>query len=292
MNSQQQELFTEFFKIFSKPVVKPLMRKLDKDICKKISFSFNSFTEIKDAEELKKDNTLYKLEYATGKRQGNIALLIPEELLANISDILTGGDGKNVYKGSLSEIETNSVAPILTEIFREAESNFSHTYNHDLVFSANSHMVLKEMPDYKVNSGSTFLDLFIDCTISLNEGEKYKIGILLTKFVVEQLMNDLGFSSANAEARLTERSNIDIGCLSDIKINITAELGRAQVPIKYALELVGGSIVELDTQNNADIKVYANGVEFAYAQVVAIEENFGLKITKIISPEERLGCVR
>lgn len=292
MNNQQQELFIEFFKVFSKPVIKTLMKKLDRDICKKISFHINSFTEVKDAEELKNDNALYKLEYATGKRQGHLAVLITEDLLANISDILTGGEGKNAYKGSLSELETNSVAPILTEIFKELESSFTHAYNHDLVFSANAYMLLKDSADYKVHSGSTFLDLLVDCTITLNEDEKYTIGVLLTKSVIEQLMDDLGFSSASAGARLVERSNIDISCLSDIKINITAELGRAQVPIKYALELVGGSVVELDTQNNADIKVFANGVEFAYAQVVAIEENFGLKITKIINPEERLGYIK
>lgn len=80
-------------------------------------------------------------------------------------------------------------------------------------------------------------------------------------------------------------SNID--CLSDVDINIVAQLGKAQVPMKYALELNEGSIIELDTLNEADIKVYANGVEFAHAQVVALEENFGLRITKIISPEQR-----
>lgn len=79
----------------------------------------------------------------------------------------------------------------------------------------------------------------------------------------------------------------NIHYLSDVDINIIAELGKTQVPIKYALELNEGSIIELDTLNEADIKVYANGVEFAHAQVVALEENFGLRITKIISSEQR-----
>ena len=292
MNNQQQELFTEFFQVFSRSITKTLSKNLDADICKKISFHFNSFTKIKDAESLKNDAILYKIDYATGSRQGNVVVLIPEVLLANISDILTGGEGKNAYKGSLSELETNSVAQILTKLFKELESNFKRAHNHDLIFSANSQMILKEMPEYKINSGNTFFDFLADCTLTLNEDEEFKVSILLTKYVIEQLMNDLGFSSANADARKTQRSNIDISCLSDIKINITAELGRTQVPIKYALELVGGSIVELDTQNNADIKVFANGIEFAYAQVVAIEENFGLKITKIITPQERLGCIQ
>lgn len=77
--------------------------------------------------------------------------------------------------------------------------------------------------------------------------------------------------------------------LSDVDISIIAQLGKTQVPMKYALELDEGSIIELETLNESDIKVYANGVEFAHAQVVALEDNFGLKITKIISPELREG---
>lgn len=292
MNNQKQEIYAEFFQVFARSITKTLAKNLDSDICKKVTFKFNAFTNIKDAEELKMDNVLYKIDYATGKRQGNVTVLIPEVLLANISDILTGGDGKDSYKGSLSEIETNSVAQIFTKTFKELESNFKQAYSEDLVFSANSQILLKEMTDYEINSGGIYFDLAADCSLTLNEGEEYKITILLIQSSMEQLMNDLGFSESNSGKRKTERTNIDLSCISDIKINITAELGRAQVPIKYALELVGGSVVELDTQNNADIKVFANGVEFAYAQVVAIEENFGLKITKIISPEERMGVIK
>ena len=53
------------------------------------------------------------------------------------------------------------------------------------------------------------------------------------------------------------------------------------------LGLVSGSIIELDTYDNADIKVFANGLEVAKAQVVVVDDHFGIKITKLISPEER-----
>ena len=101
-------------------------------------------------------------------------------------------------------------------------------------------------------------------------------------------MDDLGLYRSNSAAKKESISKMDIDRLADVKINITAELGRARVPIKYALELVRGSLIELDTLNNADIKVFANGIEFARAQIVAVEEDFGLKITQVISPEERL----
>lgn len=98
-------------------------------------------------------------------------------------------------------------------------------------------------------------------------------------------MVESNFTQTSDEIENENVSNIER--LADVDINIIAELGKAQVPMKYALELSEGSIIELDTLNDSDIKVYANGVEFALAQVVALEDNFGLKITKIISPEER-----
>jgi flagellar motor switch protein FliN/FliY len=132
--------------------------------------------------------------------------------------------------------------------------------------------------------------LAINTTLKLTEEKGFDIDIAVVESVMEALMDDLGVSK-NLPNRKSGPMTLDIGNIADIKINITAELGRTRVPIKYALELVKGSVVQLDTLNNSDIKVFANDVEFALAQVVAIEDNFGLRITKIISPEERLGNI-
>jgi len=51
-----------------------------------------------------------------------------------------------------------------------------------------------------------------------------------------------------------ESDSIDIDKISDVKIDITAELGQTQIPIKYALELVRGSVIELDTLNRCRYK--------------------------------------
>lgn len=287
-DSKQNELINNFFQIFLDPVNKNLSKSLDTDICTKIQFTITSSSKVSDVEALKADKVIYRLDYTTGKRQGTLTVLIPEELIACISDILTGGNGKDVYKGSLSEIETNSISKIVEKIFKGIENDFKKKYEHDLVFSTSPKLLLKEMPEYQINSEDHSFDLLIDSSLSLSDDTEYNIGLLLNNDIVEKLMNDLGLSKPTTSAKKTDISSLDVTRLADVKINITAELGRTRVPIKYALELVRGSLVELDTLNNSDIKVFANNVEFAYAQVVAVEDNFGLKITKIISPEERL----
>ncbi len=288
MSSQQLKLIEDFFQVFTSAVSSTLSKNLDTDVCPNIKFAINSVYKNNDIESLKDDNAIYKLDYATGKRQGTLVVLFPEELIANVSDVLTGGKGEDAYKGSLSEIETNSISKILEKLFKNAENDFKKHYEHDLIFSAESNFILKEEAEYSITTDTSNFDIVINCTLNLKDDKEYIINLILSSNVVENLMNDLGLSDESSISNKSKISSLSVESLSDVKINITAELGRTRVPIKYALELVRGSMIELDTVNNSDIIVYANGVEFAYAQIVAVDDNFGLKITKIISPQERM----
>lgn len=80
--------------------------------------------------------------------------------------------------------------------------------------------------------------------------------------------------------------NLDI--LLDIKLQLTVELGRAELPIKKVLELTRGSIIELEKVAGEPVELYANGKLIAHGEVVVIEDNFGLRITSITEPDERL----
>lgn len=286
-NTQYEKILGDFFQVFTESIHKTLSKNLDDDICTKIEFKMQSASKVSDFQALKENNAIYKLDFAIGTRQGVLAILVPEELIATISDILTGGNGKEAYKGSLSEIETNSISKIFEKLFRSIESDFKKFYEHDLAFSTNPLLLLKEEPDYETSLDDNALDFLISNTLKLSDEMQYNIYLLLSINIVNGLIKDLGLAGSEISTKKTAITSLNVEALKDVKINITAELGRTRVPIKYALELVRGSLVELDTLNNSDIKVFANGVEFAQAQVVAIEDNFGLKITKIVSPEER-----
>lgn len=290
-DNNEKKLINKFLETFINSAVKILSQNLDNDICPKIEFYTTASAEVNDVENLKEGNIIYKIDYATGVCQGTLALLLPEKLISNIADILMGGTGDKEYKGSLSELEINSISNLMDKIFKEIEGSFKQIYNQDLAFSNKPLLITKDMPDYVINSDESKLDLQISNKLTLNDNIDSEIEFLLAVDVTEQLMSDLGLSKIHSSTKKVDISSLNINRLSDVKINITAELGRTRVPIKYALELVRGSLIELDTLNNSDIKVFANGVEFANAQVVAIEDNFGLRITKIISPEERLDYI-
>lgn len=283
------ENINNFLQIFVDSVKKTFAKTLDADACPKLDFVVDNSSKVSNPESLKENRVIYQLDYTTGNRQGSLVVLIPEELIAVISDLLTGGEGnKAVYKGSLSEIEINSISKIFDKVFRELENDFKRKYDCNLVFSTNPLLLLKETPEYVIASSIEPFNFLVNNTLTLSEDKEYKIDFVLGLSIIENIMKDLGLTKTSVSAKKIDLSAVDISRISDVKIHITAELGRTRVPIKYALELIRGSLVELDTTNNSDIKVFANGIEFALAQVVAVEDNFGLKITKIISPEERL----
>ena len=79
----------------------------------------------------------------------------------------------------------------------------------------------------------------------------------------------------------------NIGLILDVPLQITIELGRTKKSIKEILEFTNGSIVELDKLAGEPVEIQVNGQYLAKGEVVVIDENFGVRITEIASPQER-----
>ena len=80
----------------------------------------------------------------------------------------------------------------------------------------------------------------------------------------------------------------DISLLLDVPLQVTVELGRTQLRIRNVLELVPGSIVELDKLAGEPVDVLVNGKQIARGEVVVIDEEFGVRITDVASHAKRL----
>lgn len=85
--------------------------------------------------------------------------------------------------------------------------------------------------------------------------------------------------------------NQNLNILLDVKLQLTVELGRTELPIKKVLELTKGSIVTLHKAAGEPVELFANGKLIAYGEVVVIEDNFGLRITHITDPARRLNSL-
>lgn len=85
--------------------------------------------------------------------------------------------------------------------------------------------------------------------------------------------------------------NQNLNILLDVKLQLSVELGKTELPIKKVLELTKGSIVTLNKAAGEPVELYANGKLVAYGEVVVIEDNFGLRITHITDPIKRLNTL-
>ena len=80
----------------------------------------------------------------------------------------------------------------------------------------------------------------------------------------------------------------DINMILDIPVQLTVELGRTRIPIKNILQLAQGSVVELDALAGEPMDVLVNGYLIAQGEVVVVNDKFGIRLTDIITPSERI----
>jgi flagellar motor switch protein FliN/FliY len=87
-------------------------------------------------------------------------------------------------------------------------------------------------------------------------------------------------------ARAPTRNDIDL--VLDIPVQLTVELGRTKLPIRNLLQLAQGSVVELDGLAGEPMDVLVNGCLIAQGEVVVVNEKFGIRLTDVITPSERM----
>lgn len=106
---------------------------------------------------------------------------------------------------------------------------------------------------------------------------------------------DLGFGQATATDRghgapqIVGLEDTGIDLLMDIPLEVTVELGRVRMVVRDVVELGSGSIVEIDKAAGEPVDVMVNNRLVARGEVVVIEDNFGVRITEILSPSDRLA---
>ncbi len=101
-----------------------------------------------------------------------------------------------------------------------------------------------------------------------------------------QLFEDFG-SSGSSTGALN-----DFDMILDIPVQITVELGRTKLSIRNLLQLAHGSVVELDGLAGEPMDVLVNGTLIAQGEVVVVNDKFGIRLTDIITPAERMRKIR
>jgi flagellar motor switch protein FliN len=81
---------------------------------------------------------------------------------------------------------------------------------------------------------------------------------------------------------------LNLEVILDVPVTVSLEVGRARMPIRNLLQLNQGSVVELERDAGDPFDVYVNGTLIAHGEVVVVNDRFGIRLTDVISPSERV----
>jgi flagellar motor switch protein FliN/FliY len=100
------------------------------------------------------------------------------------------------------------------------------------------------------------------------------------------------FDTLQADAASDAKSDINMDVILDVPVTLSMEVGRTRVPIRNLLQLNQGSVVELERVAGEPLDVFVNGTLIAHGEVVVVNEKFGIRLTDVISPAERIRKLR
>jgi len=83
-------------------------------------------------------------------------------------------------------------------------------------------------------------------------------------------------------------TDVNLDVILDVPVTLSMEVGRTRIPIRNLLQLNQGSVVELDRAAGEPLDVFVNGTLVAHGEVVVVNEKFGIRLTDVISPSERI----
>lgn len=104
----------------------------------------------------------------------------------------------------------------------------------------------------------------------------------------EAMSEQQSVGSISAKESLAANFSEDMNLILDIPVKMTVELGRTKMTIKELLRLSQGSVVSLDGLAGEPLDILINGYLIAQGEVVVVSDKFGIRITDIITPSERM----
>jgi flagellar motor switch protein FliN/FliY len=90
------------------------------------------------------------------------------------------------------------------------------------------------------------------------------------------------------DASAVPANDVNLEVVLDIPVTLSMEVGRSRISIRSLLQLNQGSVVELERATGEPFDIYVNGTLIAHGEVVVVNEKFGVRLTDVISPAERI----
>ncbi len=250
-----------------------------------------------------------------GGVDGPAFLLIKEKDASILSDILIGQDGANV-PDKMTELHLSAFGEVIHQIIEVFNKEVKQVVSPKALWALDKTEVRQSVEagnELSQLAGPLIVfsfGLFVQDLLSgnllfcLSESAVSEFAEEADKSAAAMPVGNVqsGVSSGNIKKRVgggvmsqlenESRSGGNIALLMDVPLKLTVELGRTTRMVKEILALAPGAVVELDKLSGEAVDILVNEKLIAKGEVVVIDENFGVRITEILNPEERLTAVQ
>lgn len=245
---------------------------------------------------------------------GNVALIISENIASVMADLMIGQDGTNP-PATLEDLHLSAITELTNQVIDSIISNISSQVSKT--------MLTTPLEVSSIDLSSSIIPniegmvIILEGDISIGNLGNGKIGLVFSGETVELLkqgpkaesstagfVSDITAGSGKIEKTAATAQNIvtselqeekkptvydkSLDIVLDVPLTVTVELGRTEKLVRDILEMSPGSVIELDKLAGEPVDILVNQKYIAKGEVVVIDENFGIRITDIIRPADRI----
>lgn len=291
-------------------------------LAKSARFS-NPITESRTYKDLSNElgnNTVCLYSQVSGIFNGRVSLVMAQENASKIAGIMMGG-GSSPTGLDMAQIQTlkDCLSPVMGTITAQLGIKLGGT----LSGSPPEVVVVNSPSDLRLPEGSSLVKT--QFTLNIETIGSFKVSYILSKDNAQTILDisksggkqgggmgginipvqggmQMGQGGYGGQPQIGIKGvsfpslasvgppsgNTNLNLLMDVQMSVTVELGRTKMYIKDILGLGEGSIIELDKLAGEPVDLLVNGKLIAKGEVVVIDENFGVRVTDIVSPQERI----
>jgi len=242
--------------------------------------------------------------------QMNLSIAMPASLVLKIADLMMGGSGEPADQ-NVDEIKLSALTEALNQMLGASITLLAEKAKGKVSLGKLEVKLVDDLEKISTLFNPTELLVCVECQVEMENASSSNLWMFAQLTAIKAVHEKL-FPKKKEEEKVKvqpakfeeftpaetqippQPSEIQqkLELLFDVPLKVVVELGRARMTLKQVMDLTIGSLIELDKLTGEPVDVLVNGKLIARGEVVVIDENFGVRITEIVSPKQRLYSIR
>jgi len=242
--------------------------------------------------------------------QMNLSIAMPASLVLKIADLMMGGSGEPADQ-NVDEIKLSALTEALNQMLGASITLLAEKAKGKVSLGKLELKLVDDLEKISTLFNPTELLVCVECQVEMENASSSNLWLFAQLTAIKAVHEKLFPKKKEEEkvkvqpAKFEEFSPAEtqippqpseiqqkLELLFDVPLKVVVELGRARMTLKQVMDLTTGSLIELDKLTGEPVDVLVNGKLIARGEVVVIDENFGVRITEIVSPKQRLYSIR